>query len=173
MADEKVEPICPACGSPVSFESFDGGAFAASCSNKDCLAFFIEGEALSEPQGFGCIESYNDFIMQCMGDGKASQKISSNMARKCGEAVAMLQDEAFFGNVVCPECGGEIKYSIFADEAMVLCSECPKMAKVEGWRESTTFEDALWNVAALGKTVVRAVRSGWGGAEQLSPSNSS
>lgn len=166
MADEKVEPICPVCGSPVSFESFDGGgAFVASCSNKDCLAFFIEGEALSEPQGFDCIESYNDFIMQCMGDGKVSQKISSNMARKCGEAVAMQQDEAFSGAVLCPECGGEIKYSIFADEAMVLCSECPKMAKVEGWRESTTFADALWNVAALGKTVVRAVCSGWGGAE--------
>lgn len=173
MADEKVEPICPVCGSPVSFESFDGGAFVASCSNKDCLAFFIEGEALSEPQDFDCIESYNDFIMQCMGDGKVSQKISSDMAKRCGEAVAMLQDEAFFGNVVCPECGGEIKYSIFADEAMVLCSECPMAAKVEGWRDGITFKDALWNLAALGKTVVRAVGPGWGGAERLPLSNSS
>lgn len=162
MPGDKTEPICPVCGSRVSFESFDGGAFVASCSNKECLAFFVEGEALfSKSQSLDCVESYNDFIMQCMGDGKVSQKISSRMAKTCGEAVAMQQDDAFSEAMSCPECGGEIKYSILAEEAAVICSKCGRDEAVEGWRDSTTFADALWNLAALGKTVVRIIGSGW------------
>lgn len=162
MVDEKVEPICPVCGSPVSFE-IDGDVDVASCSNRNCLAFFIEGESEARDERVCAVEAYNDFVASCMKEEFVLSKISEEMAKRCGEAVASHQDDMFSGNAKCPSCGGAMQCGITFGEAVVQCSECHSSERVKEWREGRTYHEALWNVVALGKAIASITDNGWGG----------
>lgn len=153
-------PICPVCGMPVTVEVEDGVG-VASCSNPECVAFFVEGETHSPNEAVGVVKAYNSFVLNCMKDGFVSEKISVERAKTCGMAVAQNQDDKLT-KVACPTCGERLGYMLSEEAAYVICDDCAKKEPVFGWRsDSSTFKDALWNVAQLGITVASIVESGW------------